>query len=45
MISRFVVHIPDTVVATLPSDNGGLARDLWKATGLRGIKAAKLAAY
>ena len=40
-----VVHIPDTVVATLPSENGDLARDLLESYALEGYKSGKLTAY
>gem|GEM_PF-5952247 len=32
-----VVHIPDSVVATLPSENGDLVRDLWRVMRWRAI--------
>ena len=42
---ELVVHIPDTVVATLPSENGDLARDLLESYALEGYKSGKLTAY
>ena len=42
---ELVVHIPDTVVATLPSENGDLARDLLEGYALEGYKSGKLTAY
>lgn len=40
-----VVQIPDAVVATLPSENGDLARDLLESYALEGYKSGKLTAY
>lgn len=40
-----VVHISDSVVATLPSQNGDLARDLLESYALEGYKTGKLTAY
>ena len=40
-----VVHISDSVVATLPSRNGDLARDLLESYALEGYKSGKLTAY
>ena len=42
---ELVVHIPDTVVATLTSENGDLARDLLESYALEGYKSGKLTAY
>lgn len=42
---ELVVHIPDRVVATLPSENGDLARDLLESYALEGYKSGKLTAY
>ena len=42
---ELVVQIPDTVVATLPSQNGDLARDLVQSYALEGYKSGKLTAY
>jgi len=42
---ELVVQIPDTVVATLPSQNGDLARDLLESYALEGYKSGKLTAY
>lgn len=42
---ELVVHIPDTVFATLPSENGDLARDLLESYALEGYKSAKLTAH
>jgi hypothetical protein len=42
---ELVVQIPDTVVATLPSQNGDLARDLLESYALQGYKSGKLTAY
>jgi uncharacterized protein UPF0175 len=42
---ELVVHIPDRVLATLPSDNGDLARDLLESYALEGYKSGKLTAY
>ena len=42
---ELVVHIHDTVVATLPSQNGDLARDLLESYALEGYKSGKLTAY
>jgi Uncharacterised protein family (UPF0175) len=42
---ELVVHIPDTVVATLPNENGDLARDLLESYVLEGYKSGKLTAY
>lgn len=40
-----VVHISDAVVATLPSQDGDLARDLLESYALEGYKSGKLTAY
>lgn len=40
-----VVHISDSVVATLPSQVGDLARDLLESYALEGYKSGKLTAY
>ena len=40
-----VVHISDSVVATLPSQDGDLARDLLESYALEGYKSGKLTAY
>ncbi|HEY3137916.1 MAG TPA: UPF0175 family protein [Blastocatellia bacterium] len=40
-----VVHISDSVVATLPSQEGDLARDLLESYALGGYKSGKLTAY
>lgn len=40
-----VVHISDSVVATLPSQDGDLARDLLESYALEGYKSRKLTAY
>jgi hypothetical protein len=40
-----VVHISDSVVATLPSQEGDLARDLLESYALEGYKSGKLTAY
>jgi hypothetical protein len=42
---ELVVQIPDTIVATLPSQNGDLARDLLESYALEGYKFGKLTAY
>jgi hypothetical protein len=42
---ELVVHIPDKVVPTLPTQNGDLARDLLESYALEGYKAGKLTAY
>jgi hypothetical protein len=41
---KLVVEIPDTVVATLPSENGDLARGLLKSYALEDYKSGKLTA-
>ena len=41
---ELVVHIPDTVVATLPSEKGELARDLLESYTLEGYRSGKLTA-
>jgi len=41
---EFVVHISDSVVATLPSENGDLARDLLEGYALEGYKSGRLTA-
>lgn len=40
-----VVHISDSVVASLPSEDGDLARDLLESYALEGYKSGKLTAY
>jgi len=40
-----VVHISDSVVAKLPSQDGDLARDLLESYALEGYKSGKLTAY
>lgn len=40
-----VVHISDSVVAMLPSQDGDLARDLLESYALAGYKSGKLTAY
>ncbi len=40
-----VVHISDSVVATLPSQDGDLARDLLESYALDGYKSGTLTAY
>lgn len=42
---ELVVQIPDTVVATLPSQNGDLARDLLESYALEGYKSGKLTSF
>lgn len=42
---ELVVHIPDRVVATLPSENRDLARDLLESYALEGYKSGKITAY
>lgn len=42
---ELVVQIPDTVIATLPSQNGDLARDLLVSYSLEGYKSGKLTAH
>ncbi len=42
---ELLVHIPDTVVGTLPTENGDLARDLLESYALEGYKSGKLTAY
>lgn len=42
---ELVVHIPDEVVATLPTQDGDLARDLLESHALEGYKSGKLTAY
>jgi hypothetical protein len=42
---ELVVHIPDKVVATLPTQHGDLARDLLESYALEGYKSGKLTAY
>jgi Uncharacterised protein family (UPF0175) len=42
---ELIVRIPDSVVATLPSENGDLARDLLESYALEGYKSGKLTAY
>ncbi|MEK6300760.1 MAG: hypothetical protein AABO41_08575 [Acidobacteriota bacterium] len=42
---ELVVHIPDRAVATLPSENGDLARALLESYALEGYKTGKLTAY
>lgn len=40
-----VVHISDSIVATLPSQDGDLTRDLLESYALEGYKSGKLTAY
>lgn len=41
---ELVVQIPDTVVGTLPSQNGDLSRDLLESYALEGYRSARLTA-